>query len=315
MYKAAESETMLNLHASVLAGTGLSFRVHYWGVVPQLFDNPVHKHSFFEICYVLDGEGSYMDEGIVHRLRKGTLFCSRPGAVHQIRTEKGLYLLYVAFEVDEAGTSAAHSELYRALTAKAEICVDDGDVTPTALLWKSLLIPENEERAMPAEALPALAHSLLHSFAGLFGQQTKVSEAKQSRANALLRQAKLFVRDNLAEPLSLKTVASYLNLSERHLSRLFAEGIHESFSGFVRSERVRQAAHMLQTTASPIKEIAEATGFGSVHYFTRAFTIVKGMPPGQFRLLAEGGSRSLSGQKDKDKRLTASSDAVRLPRR
>src|SRR5690606_6535815 len=106
---------------------------------------------------------------------------------------------------------------------------------------------------------------------------------RREHTHPLLQQAKLYIRDNLSQSLSLRHVANYLNVSERHLSRLFAEGIHESFTDFIRSERIRQAAHLLQTTERAIKDIAEATGFSTVHYFSRVFAEVMKLPPGEFR--------------------------------
>ncbi len=124
--------------------------------------------------------------------------------------------------------------------------------------------------------MPVLAHTLLVSFLGLFLNEKKQSlTTDQLRPNLILQRAKSFIRDNFDKQLSLGMIAQYLNVSERHLSRLFSEGINESFITFIRKERVRQAAFLLQTTDLSIKEIAEATGFGTVHYFTRVFAAEK----------------------------------------
>jgi len=50
--------------------SGASFHVHYWGVMPRHYDNQLHKHSFFEVCFVVDGEGTYMDEQSSYTLKK-----------------------------------------------------------------------------------------------------------------------------------------------------------------------------------------------------------------------------------------------------
>ncbi|WP_424767314.1 helix-turn-helix domain-containing protein [Paenibacillus sp. sgz302251] len=39
----------------------------------------------------------------------------------------------------------------------------------------------------------------------------------------------------------------------------------------------------MSQTVDPIKEIAERCGLSSIHYFTRTFTKVKGIPPAAFR--------------------------------
>lgn len=288
MYLCKETSSMLNENAIVLQGSEASFKVHYWGVVPQLFDNPVHKHSFFEVCYVLEGEGEYTDDGIHFPLRAGTHFCSRPGVTHQIRTRDGLFILYVAFELDESLSNDSICEAFHELAEHAEVCVQEADHSPTALLWKSLLQQDGDRGTLPTAAIPPLANALLLSFLTFFGgKKVKQPNLRRKHTHLLLQQAKLYIRDNLAEPLSLQHMADYLNVSERHLSRLFAEGIHESFSDFIRSERVRQAAHLLMTSELSIKEIAEATGFSTVHYFSRVFMEEKKLPPGKFRKMEQ----------------------------
>jgi AraC-like DNA-binding protein len=284
MYRWKESEAQLNHLASELTAAPISFHVHYWGAVPQLMSNPVHKHSFFEVCYVLDGSGSYLEQDCDYPLRKGTLFCSRPDITHQIQTTDGLSLLFVAFEINELKSTEPFVEQFNTLARLAKVCIYDGDDFATSLLWKALLIPRaDKNKALPEIVLPIMAHSLLLSFLEVFGDNRLRTQTMPHPSKMLLNCAKLYIRDNISQPLSLRKVSSYLNVSERHLSRLFSVGIHETFSSFLRQERVRQAAHLLRTTDWTIKEIVEATGFGSVHYFTRTFRKIKRITPARFR--------------------------------
>jgi AraC-like DNA-binding protein/mannose-6-phosphate isomerase-like protein (cupin superfamily) len=283
MYKIKESESLLNRYAFLLPSNGITFRVHYWGMDMQHYDNPIHKHSFFEVCYVLRGEGTYMDQENIFNLRGGTLFCSRPGIIHQIRSEHGLELLFVAFEVDESKSTMEEADKFREIAEDCEVCVYEAEGSPTASLWRALLQPERELPGLTPELLPMAANLLIQSFIPLFSKRHASTGDKVNRSNLLLQRAKLYIRDNLNQPLSLEHIATYLHVSQRHLSRLFAEGIHESFGNFVRLERIHQAAHLLRTTELSIKEIAEETGFSSVHAFTRTFSKEKHRPPGRYR--------------------------------
>ncbi len=145
MYLIKESEARLNQLAVSLINKQVSFRVHYWGVDPCLTYNPVHRHSFFEICYVLDGEGSYLESRSEYSLKQGSLFCSRPMISHQICSVNGLYLIWVAFELDELQSSPTAVEDYWDLAQIEVPVVYDGDVSSTASLWKSLLIPKEKK--------------------------------------------------------------------------------------------------------------------------------------------------------------------------
>ncbi|WP_020619192.1 AraC family transcriptional regulator [Paenibacillus daejeonensis] len=283
MYKWRESALMLNAHATVLPGGAKAYRVHGWGVDAAHYDNPVHKHSCVEICYVMEGVGTYMDNDVDYPLRAGTFFCSKPGVPHQIRSRTGLQLLHVAFELDEQQASQEETDAYLQLTEEAEVCIHDADTAATAALWRALLIPQQVEQALPASQLPVAAGLLLSSFYSLFVRAALPQPQPVRSSTHLLQQAKRYIRDNLDTDVSQAQVAGYLHLSPRHLSRLFAEGIGESYSGFVRRERISRAAYLLKHSDLSIQQIAIQSGFGSVHAFTRAFTREKQQPPGRFR--------------------------------
>lgn len=282
MYLIKESLAQLNRSALYLRSEHAAFRVHYWGIDPTHYSNPVHKHSFFEICYVVQGSGDYQDGEHRYPLRAGTMFCSRPGITHQITSEPGMYLLFVAFELDESLCSDEILARYQQLRETDEVCRYEMDTTPPVLLWRALLVSEKNGTVLPNDAWSMTAHTLLCSLPSVFIGNVDKAPSLQVRYH-LLSRAKLYIRDNLDQPLSLSILADYLNVSERHLSRLFAQGIHESFHQYVRKERIRKAVELLQQGDVSIKEIASLTGFATVHTFTRAFAMEMGIPPGRFR--------------------------------
>jgi len=289
-----ESAARLNRHAFRPAAADAVFTVHGWGMHQSHLSNAPHKHSFFEICYVLDGEGTYVDDGISNPLRRGTLFCSRPGIPHQIISESGMELVFVGFELDEHVSSDNHRKSFLNLMKTEKVCVYDGDELPTALLWKSLFLLADYQGAVPAAALPAASAALLLSFPELFSEASERQHPVSRRNNSahMLKQAKLYIADNLSDNnLSLGKVTAYLNMSERHLSRMFSSGIHESFTNYMRRIRVQQAADLLMHTDLPIAAIAEQTGFGSVHYFSRTFHALMNETPARFRANAVNGTK------------------------
>lgn len=275
----------LNRLPRVLESGHLTFHTYYWGAEQQLPANHVHKHSFFEICYVDGGTGIYTEEGKSYPLYEGTAFCSRPDIYHQIKDVNGLDLLFVAFEpVEEHSDTEKFNRYYGALEHGA-VWLNNKERSPIVQLWKSMLAQSEPYGMVPSSVLPQLACSLLASFPNLFGSGGRDAEPPFPRSNSayLIRRAKLYIRDNLAGSLTLSELARYLSISERHLSRLFASGTHESFTAIVRLERIRAAEKLLAESDAPIKEIAEQVGFSSVHYFTRTFSDVKGVPPAAYR--------------------------------
>lgn len=268
-----------------LRGSEAQFYVHYWGGADAHYDNPVHRHSFYEICYVASGEGVYIEPYQRVHLRPGVLFCSRPGVQHQIRSSTGLGLFFVAFELDPKRTSATVQEAYAGLAETERIAVPDAEHSLPVTIWRALFTECTYSDALNPDRLRHLAIALLLSFPAAFrdcpGERRTLPARRTS--STLVYQAKLYIRDNLAMPLRPRDIARHLHVSDRHLARVFQEELAVTVTDYIRKERVRRAAVMLSGTPRSIQEIAEATGFPNVHYFTKVFKAEMGIPPGQFR--------------------------------
>ncbi|WP_339315966.1 AraC family transcriptional regulator [Paenibacillus sp. FSL R10-2734] len=280
------ANAICNRHVTKIQETGFSLTILYWGFMPAHFDNSLHRHSFFEACYVMDGEGSYYEHDREYDLVKGTAFLSTPGVWHQIRSTSGLTLCYVAFEIDESQTEPFFLEVYRQLAERGNSVVSGADSSSTGYLWQALIALCASSASTIPLALEKVAHSLLLSFPELHGLTLTEGESVQqpiSPGSALFRQAKRFIDDNLGNELTLATVASHLHISSRHLTRLFQEYHSQSFVHYIQERRMQHASQLLLNDYVPIKDIALQCGFQSVHYFTRVFTRELGVAPAKFR--------------------------------
>ncbi|MDQ0199385.1 AraC family transcriptional regulator [Neobacillus ginsengisoli] len=286
--KYLSGKTSLNDYVHRLNQNGASFQIHYWGVMPKHYDNQLHKHSFFEVCYVVEGEGTYIDDHCTYSLQENTLFLSRPEVLHQIKSEKGLSLLYVAFELIESESSESWIRIMETAKLCTEIILHDQYEMETALLWKSLLIQATKRNnEFFEEMLSTIASSLIISILQDFIPALNKSNHKHDpeQFSVLLIQAQLFIHDNLSNSLKLTEVAKHLHISGRHLSRIFVAELGVSFSKYVQDERIKKAIILLKKTNLSLKEIAEETGFMNVQYFTRVFTSMMRTSPGRFRSL------------------------------
>lgn len=284
LFKRANS--VMNRSINRIEQAELALRIHYWGFMPQHFDNTEHKHSFFEACYVLAGHGSYWEEEFQYDLDPGTLFLSRPGVLHQIRSSEGLSLCYVAFEPEESACSERYQQAFGLLAKQAAPVIQETHLQPPGLLWKSLISLFQQCKAYPPLAIHSTAMSLILSILAAHGPEMPMDSGDDEMIEegaSLVHQAELFIKDNLSEPLTLQLVANHLHISSRHLTRVFRNFGHQSFVHYVQEQRVQMAKHLLLHTDRQIKEIAVVCGFESVHYFTRVFTAKLGVTPARFR--------------------------------
>ncbi|TYP78935.1 AraC family transcriptional regulator [Paenibacillus methanolicus] len=275
------------LHSAVQASADdqLAFVVHYWGAAKRHQTNSPHKHSFYEACYVLDGSGEYEEEGTTFALKQGTLFLSRPHVLHQIRNER-MALLWVGFDLRPDGTSPRWLERFDRLTARGPLVLHHADDTALVHVWRALCLSALQVGGDEQFLLERMTHVMLAMFPQTFlGSDAPPIAGSRNAGSKILKQAETYVRDNLGQPLQLEEVATYFYLSSRHLARLFRQELGTTFTAYVQTRRLQEAARLLRESELSVKQIADATGFGTVHYFTRLFRQHTGTPPALYRKL------------------------------
>ena len=80
----------------------------------------------------------------------------------------------------------------------------------------------------------------------------------------------------------LTNLCDRVGVSERHLRRVFEEGIGISPKDWLRQERM-VAARSLLREGSPIKEVATDLGFTTAKMFSRDFQLFYGVKPTDFQ--------------------------------
>lgn len=92
-----------------------------------------------------------------------------------------------------------------------------------------------------------------------------------------------YVEDNIAEPLSLETLAQVACMSISHFTRCFKTATGRSVWNYVQHRRCSRAYNLLTKTRMPIAIIAHECGFANQAYFTTVFRNETGQTPGAIR--------------------------------
>jgi LacI family transcriptional regulator len=99
---------------------------------------------------------------------------------------------------------------------------------------------------------------------------------------ALLR-ALGFIREHLAEPVSVEQIARAAGVSRSLLEKRFRTHLGTTITDLIRDQRLKAALKMMVETPMLIKEIAEATGFRRATYFSNVFREQLGETPREWR--------------------------------
>lgn len=129
------------------------------------------------------------------------------------------------------------------------------------------------------------AVDILKSFALQLGECAhRLLFAHATHEPEAVRNAKAFIHDHLAEPMSLETVAGAVNVSPFHFCKLFKRATGLTFTDFVNRARVEKAKRLLMKPSARITEVAYDVGFQSLSHFNRSFRRIAAESPSEFRI-------------------------------
>ena len=98
-----------------------------------------------------------------------------------------------------------------------------------------------------------------------------------------VRNAIIYIKHHLEEPINLDLLAKHCNVSPTYLSKLFNSEVGESIPNYINHRKADYAAKLLRTTDYPIKTICSQIGLLDTNYFTKIFKKYYAMPPTQYR--------------------------------
>ncbi|ABI93398.1 helix-turn-helix domain-containing protein [Roseobacter denitrificans] len=100
---------------------------------------------------------------------------------------------------------------------------------------------------------------------------------------AAMTRIECFVEEQLAERITVETLASVLDMPRWTFADAFKATTGETPHAYVTTKRVERACDLLRLGDMPLAEIAYATGFASQSHMTDTFRRVLGTTPGKWR--------------------------------
>ena len=144
-----------------------------------------------------------------------------------------------------------------------------------------------------SRVVPSLCQALIVAQAAVEDAPQGVPEAYEALSaevsskgshRSLVVLAQSYIDAHYGEPtLSLEEVSSSAQISPGYLSRLLKLETGFSFVDYLTRVRITKAMQIMNDPAVKVYEVAEAVGYQSQHYFSRAFKRVFGRPPVEFR--------------------------------
>lgn len=262
-------------------------------------------HDFWELVYVDRGQAEVLREGRSLTLQAGQAVLHAPGVFHTVRAvgSLGLNLLVISFGCAAPELHKLALEVFPILSAdkqRLSTILQEARRAFSSNLDDAYFKLRRRERA-PFAGEQLIALELQALFIHLLRRLDLPQELAQGDSlpqdperESQLAQAIDLMQQHLMEPLSIEELCRRCHISRSKLQRLFREHTGQSALNYYIGLRVEAAKGMMRSRQHSFSEIADALGFGSIHYFSKQFKQVTGMTPSEYsaslRSLTDRGS-------------------------
>lgn len=135
-------------------------------------------------------------------------------------------------------------------------------------------------------SLPKYTDSKIHStlnIASILAKHLLVENIIKVRRSNSLEKVIKFIKNNLAEDLSIKNITEKTYMSKSSLYLLFKRNFNMTIGEYINIERIKKAVSLLMETDLDMEFISTKVGFSSQSYFSKTFKRLKGLSPKQFK--------------------------------
>ena len=257
----------------------------------QEYRSAGEQHDFWELVYVDKGAAEISAGDTQYLLKQGELVLHSPNEYHNVRVHdaQSANILVVAFRCEGWQVqSFEHRIVFLGSSEKHCLSVISEEARRAFLYFDNVAPAVNlvrrEEAPYGAEQIIKSSLETLFIYIQRRNQTIRIDE--RSLSSNLMNQHRLLaeqiVRDlteHLSEKHTLSGIAAAHSISVSQLRLIFSEQMHTPVLTYLTELRIDAAKKMIRAQQYNFTQIAEATGFSSVYYFSEKFKQKTGMSP------------------------------------
>jgi AraC family transcriptional regulator len=231
---------------------------------------PKHSHRHAGFCLILKGGYTESYGKTVLELKPSCVKFQPAGESHtDVYGKENVHCFFVELE----------PEWLKRMGAEALVGSSPFVYSGSSVAWLMMKL-RGEFRAMDDEAPLAIEGIALDLIAETSRNRKRVAVDQQLM---WLRQAREFINDEFAQPLTLSAIAESVKVHPVYLANSFRRRYGCSVGEYLRQRRIEFACHRISDSKDSLAEVALAAGFSNQSHFSRTFKRVTGMTPAQFR--------------------------------
>lgn len=255
----------------------------------------LHRHDFFELMYVYEGEFTQQIESSKLLMHTGDFCLISPGIRHALDVNNYSIVLNILItetrfkniifnemKADNLISSFFIGNAYSDHVNDYIIFHTNGDTKIQELILDMCMEQINKEnyyKYMINADILRLLGILMRSYEK--SCDVPVIRRKKDSENFAILQ---YIEQNY-RTLTLNELAGHFHYSTQHMSHRLKQLTGKSFTEYLLQRRMKTASELLINTNIKVKTIGENTGYPSHEHFIRTFRKYFGITPGSYRIM------------------------------
>lgn len=246
-----------------------------------------HFHQEVELVYVMEGElRLYVMEREYH-LKRGDICVINSNEEHRIETQGEITTahLFITYSLIRSVYNGVSSFFFCNSTSEDDERYEKLRELLNQLLKRKMFCEKEAEEEQHEYEYLSVFYKVLGHLTSNFIKKAKTDAGMSMQQKSQMRTLQIneYIMNNYNQPISLKSLADTLYLSEGYLSRYFKKIYNMSFSAYLRQVRLSHAMSELMYTDKAILQIALDNGFSSISFFNKVFKEEYGKSPSHIR--------------------------------
>jgi AraC-like DNA-binding protein len=255
-----------------------------------------HKHTFFELVYIMSGDGHYHINENRFNYSGENLFLVMPFDTHYTDVRNTTSFLFIRFNsiyLDAQKSKDQHSDLGGWIQKMEYIFQNSSNVLGCLInnaadkpllraVMDAIKQEYNNKQTLHKELVQQLINTLITIVArniSLHVQNT--TKVQQNTSFDIIH----YIHSNIYHPEKLKAecIASHFNISLNYISEFFKKHTNENLQQYIINYKLALVETRLRYSDMRLNEIAFELGFTDESHLTKTFKKYKGTTPTAFR--------------------------------
>lgn len=255
--------------------------------------NRLHSHHYYELCFVIEGDGEYVHGEKIYSLKRGDIFICNPDIDHEIRLKKhsdssyfsNLYLIFFIITIEQINTDPElpltnyEEKMINSFIQNHHIVVSN---CCHMFSYIDFLITHMQNDKVNNYGLYNMIKTMALEGLSLLCADTNTTTFDSNIYPSEFNQLLVFIESNLNRSISIKELAELSFMSHRNIHYLFNKYVNKTPKDYINDRKIKLAKLYLRMNYK-VGDVALLVGITDFGQFSRLFKKHCGISPKAFQ--------------------------------